>query len=205
MTSRSVYVVDDEDPIRRSVHLMLRTMKFAPRAFASGPELLAELSELDPGCVLLDLRMPEIDGLEVQRQLLAAAAPHSVFVMSGHGDLGIALTALEQGAIAFIEKPFARAALEELLEIGFLRLEDPDGYLDHVRSAAAAVAALSAHDRQILDLMVRGHDSDGIVAQTELSPGALEIARSRIFSSLGAASLMDVLRIAFAARRAAAH
>jgi two-component system response regulator FixJ len=203
MTQRPVYVVDDEEPIRRSLHLMLRTMKFTPRTFGDGSELLTALPGLDPGCLLLDLRMPDIDGLEVQRQLLAAAAPHSVFLMSGHGDLGMALTAMEQGALAFVEKPFSRATLEELLEVGFLRLSDAGAYLAHLRSAAAAVAELEIGDRKVLDLLVRGHDSDSIATQIKQSPSALELARARIFASLGAESLVDLLRIAFAARRAA--
>ena len=203
MTARRVYVVDDEEPIRRSLHLMLRTLKFAPRTFADGPELIESLPGLDAGCVLLDLRMPEIDGLEVQRRLIAASAPHSVIVMSGHGDLGVALTAMEQGAIAFIEKPFSRATLEQLLAIAFLRLEDFDGYAGHLRSATADVSGLSADDRSVLDLIVRGHDLESITGQTRLTLAAIELAGSRIFARLGARSLVDVLRIAFAARRAA--
>jgi two-component system, LuxR family, response regulator FixJ len=203
VTGRPVYVVDDEEPIRRSLHLMLRTLKFAPRTFADGLKLLESLSELEIGCVLLDLRMPEIDGLEVQRRLLAAAAPHSVIVMSGHGDVGIALTAMEQGAIAFVEKPFARATLEQLLEIAFLRLEDHDGYAGHLRSAAADVGALCGDDLRVLDLLVRGHDLATIAVQARLAQPAVELARSRISARLGAPSLVDVLRIAFAARRAA--
>lgn len=203
MAERAVYVVDDEEPIRRSLHLTLRTARYAPRAFASGVELLDEACDLPAGCVLLDLRMPDIDGLEVQRRLLAASAPHSVIVMSGHGELGVAITAMEQGAIAFLEKPFSRAALDRLLAIAFLRIEAPGRYRAYLRGAAAAVGALSDRDRTVLDLLVRGHDLASVAGQTGTAQAALEIARSRIFAQLKAPSLIDALCVAFAARRAA--
>ena len=128
MSARCVHVIDDEDAIRRSMQLMLRVMGYEAQAFESGVSFLAAQSEITNGCVLLDLRMPEIDGLEVQRRLNAGGSDHSVIVMSGHGDLGLAVTAMEQGAVAFLEKPFPRAALQQVLEVAFLRLEDPDGY-----------------------------------------------------------------------------
>jgi two-component system response regulator FixJ len=203
MTTRRVYVIDDEEPIRRSLDLMLRVMKYEARAFASGTEFLENLPTIEFGCVLLDMRMPDVDGLEVQRRLLSAAAPHSVVMMSGHGDLSLALTAMEQGAIAFIEKPFPRALLERVLQTGFLRLEDSDAYVAHLRAASRAVAELAPEDRQVLDLMVRGHDLEGISAQTGTAQANVELAQSRIFARLEAPSLVDVLRIAFEARRAA--
>ena len=103
MSKRCVHVIDDEDAIRRSMHLMLRVLGYEVQTFDSGIAFLAAQTELASGCVLLDLRMPEIDGLEVQRRLRASGADHSVIVMSGHGDLGIAVTAMEQGAVAFLE------------------------------------------------------------------------------------------------------
>jgi len=87
--------------------------------------------------------------------------------------------------------------------VGFLRLSDADAYVAHLRSTAAAVAQLGTGDREVLDLLVRGHDGETIATQTKQSPSALEQARARIFASLGAKSLFDLLRIAFAARRAA--
>ncbi|MGX7952100.1 response regulator transcription factor [Tsuneonella sp. HG249] len=203
MIPRPVYVVDDEEPIRRSMDMLLRTMKLAPDLFSGGEAFLECASSLAPGCVLLDLRMPDMDGLEVQRHLTGAASPHSLIVMSGHGDIDAVLTAMEQGAIAFLEKPFSRTALEQLLQIGFLRLEDPGAYRSHLQSAASAVAALAEADREVLDLIVRGNDLHMIAEHTRLPHAAVEIARSRIFAQLGATSLVDALRVAFLARRAA--
>jgi two-component system response regulator FixJ len=205
MSTRCVHVVDDEDAIRRSMQLMLQVLGYSARSFESGPSFLAAQSDLGNGCVLLDLRMPEIDGLEVQRRLNAAGSDHSVIVMSGHGDLGIAVTAMEQGAIAFLEKPFSRAALEEVLGPAFLRLEDPDGYRAYLRTAAAAFQKLDPTDQKVLELIAQGYDSDRIAQQTGLPTVSVEVSRARIYSELGVQAVTEVLRLAFAARRAASH
>jgi two-component system response regulator FixJ len=205
VNGRPVYVVDDEEPIQRSLQLMLRVIGFAPQAFGSGAEFLAAAPALAEGCVLLDLRMPDIDGLEVQRRLLASDKSAPVIVMSGHGDLAVGVSAMEQGAVAFLEKPFARSTLEHALRIGFQKLEDDLGYRDYLKAAAGAVQQLRPADRQVLELIARGHETDSIVQQTGLAPADLELARSRIFKDLGSDSLTDVLRIAFAARAAAAR
>lgn len=205
MTPRCVHVIDDEDAIRRSMHLMLRVLGFGVQTFESGTSFMAAQPELDCGCILLDLRMPEIDGLEVQRRLNARGSDHSVIVMSGHGDLGMAVTAMEQGAIAFLEKPFPRAALVEVLELAFLRLENPEEYRGYLRSAAATVQSLDATDQKVLGLLSRGYDAGSIGQQTGLSTMAIAASRARIFAELRAETVTEVLRLAFAARRAASH
>lgn len=202
MTAGDVYVVEDEEAIRRSLHLMLRVLGCQPRTFESGPSFLAAQPEIRPGCVLLDLRMPEMDGLEVQRQLAKRGANHPVVVMSGHGDLATAVAAMEQGAIAFLEKPFPRTALEQALGTAFLKLRDPDGYREYLCSAQSATSALEPTDRRVLELMADGCDPEGIAAQTSLPLLAIEVSRSRIFAALEADTATEVLRLAYAARRA---
>lgn len=204
MTRPPVYLVDDEAAIRRSLQLMLRVLGHEVHLFESGASFL-EAPEVERGCVLLDLRMPEIDGLEVQRRLNADGAEHSVVMMSGHGDLGVAVTAMEQGAIAFLEKPFSRAALEGVLDLAFKRLADPDGYRTYLRAAAATLQTLEPTEQRVLELIARGHDADGIAQQTGLTAVAIELSRARIHAALGAETVADTLQLAFAARRAASH
>jgi two-component system response regulator FixJ len=205
MIRRPVHIVDDEAAIRRSMELMLRVLGYEAHAFESGVAFLEAQPQLDRGCLLLDLRMPEIDGLEVQRQLKDGTADHSVVVMSGHGDLGLAVTAMEQGAIAFLEKPFSRATLEQILDLGFMKLENPEGYRAYLRAAEASVRALDPADQRVLELLALGHDLDSISLQTGLPPVEIEVSRSRIHAALGTATTTEVLRLAFAAQRAAAH
>lgn len=197
-----VHVVDDEEPIRRATQMMLNVMRYEALTYPSGYSFLDALMDLSPGCVLLDLRMPEIDGLEVQRRLQKKGCDLPVVVMSGHGDLTVAVTGMEQGAVAFLEKPFPRAALEQTLEIAFLRLDDSNGYNRYLQSAAAAVGKLEPIDRQVLELIARGQDADAIAQRTGLPALSIEMSRSRIFADLGATSVTEVLRIAFAAARA---
>ncbi len=202
MSVRHVHVVEDEGAIRRSMHMMLKVLGYEPQTHASGAAFLDALPGLPGGCILLDIRMPEIDGLEVQRQLQVSGSELPLVMMSGHGDLEIAVAAMEQGAVAFLEKPFPRAALERALEIAFLRLENPEKYHSYLEAAASAVAKLGPTDRQVLDLMVRGNDAAKIAQKTGLPPVSIEVSRSRIFADLDAGSLTDVLRISFAAARA---
>ena len=204
MTGCTVHVVDDEEPIRRSLALMLRVLGHLPLLYPSGSDFLEALPKIQPGCVLLDLRMADVDGFEVQRRMLAANARHSVIVMSGHGELSLAVTAMEQGAIDFLEKPFARSALEDALKLGFMRLDDEAAYRDYLRECAAKLHRMSGNDRTILDLLSRGHDAETIERETGTSTQALERSTSRIFAELGTSDLLDALRVVFAARRAAA-
>jgi two-component system, LuxR family, response regulator FixJ len=201
VTTRHVYVVEDEEPIRRSSQLMLRVLGFAAQTFESGATFLQGAAELAPGCVLLDIRMPEIDGLEVQRRLNAEGHGHSVVVMSGHGDLSVAAPAFENGAIAFLEKPFPRALLQQALEFAFARLEDPVGYGDYLGAAHRSVAALAPADREVLALFTRGFANENISDALGLTPAAIELSRSRIFESLDVNSMTEALRLAFAATR----
>jgi two-component system response regulator FixJ len=198
MSARTVYVVEDEEAIRRSVELMLKVMGYTAEVFEHGAAFLDQIDRLDRGCVLLDIRMPQIDGLEVQRRLNAAGAPHSVVVMSGHGDVAVALPALANGAVAFIEKPFARATLERALTIAFARLEDRAAYESYLAEATSAVAALGQGEQRVLALLATGHGNEAIAAELGLALDAVEIARTRMFEELGIQSLTEALQLAFA-------
>lgn len=202
MSIKYVHVVEDEEAIRRSTHMMLKILGYEPQTHASGGAFLDALPDLPRGCVLLDIRMPEIDGLEVQRRLQTAGSEQPLVMMSGHGDLAIAVTAMEQGAVAFLEKPFPRTALEQALDVAFLQLENPEGYQQYLDSAASAVARLQPTDREVLELIARGHDAGSIAQKTALPPLSIEVSRSRIFADLEVGSLTEVLRVSFAAARA---
>jgi two-component system response regulator FixJ len=199
MTKRIVYVVDDEEPIRRSLRLMLTVQGYAVTLFESGPALLGVVDALMPGCVLLDVRMPEMDGIEVQRHLAARPAELPVVVMTGHGDLTVAVSALQGGAVSFVEQPFTIAMLQQALAIAFLKLEDPDGYRGHAEAAAARVAALGAEERAVLAQLAAGRSNEAIAAELGIGAAAVEIRRARLLGALGAESLSDALRFAFAA------
>jgi two-component system response regulator FixJ len=199
MSLGRVYVVDDEAPIRRASALMLKVMGYEARAFDDGRSFLDELATLDHGCLLLDIRMPTIDGLEVQHRLNSDGAPLPVIVMSGHGDLGMAVPAMENGAVCFLEKPFSRAALQSALDIAFLKLEGGPGFERYLAEARQTVQALDEAETKILALIVRGRSNEAIAGELGLPGSTIDMRRARIFARLGVDSVTDALRVAFAA------
>lgn len=201
MAHRPVYVVDDEEPIRRSVCLLLKANGFAAQAFAGGQDFLDVASRVETGCVLLDLRMPDLDGIAVQRCLNASEASHPTIVMTAHGDLGSAVAALREGAEAFIEKPFGKAQLLGALEVAFMKIERMDAYTDYVRNARARIQSLGDCERLILARLADDQSSDRISSELKLSPAEMDISRALILQGLGVETVPAALSIAYIAKR----
>lgn len=199
MTRRAVYVVDDEEPVRKSLKLMLSVSGYAATTFDSGAALLNVAEALVPGAVLLDVRMPDMDGIEIQRHLASREIMLPVVVMTGHGDLAVAAAALQAGAVAFLEKPFAKATLTHALDSAFLKLEDPAAYDRRQAEAAASVHALGEEDRDLLARIAAGLANESIAAELGVGAATVEIRRARLFDALAVDNLNDALRIAFAA------
>lgn len=199
MARRTVHVVDDEEPVRRSLALMLKVSGYAVSTFDSGASLLDAAEALVPGALLLDIRMPDVDGIEVQRHLADRGIGLPVVVMTGHGDLAVAAAALQGGAVAFLEKPFAKSALIDALDLAFLRLEDPQGYDRQRSSAAAAVRGLGEDDRALLASLAVGRSSERIAAELGISTASAEVRRARLLAELGVESVKEALGMAFAA------
>ena len=195
---RTVHLVDDDDAIRRSVGFMLRTSGFAVEAHPSGVHLLKE-KELAQGCILLDIRMPEMDGLEVQRALLERGVTLPVVVMTGHGDISIAVQAMKAGAVEFIEKPFEKAVLLAAVEEGFARLDRSDRKRVRAEEAAVRVQALTSREREVLEGLAKGFPLKTIAYDLGISPRTVEIHRANLMTKLEVVSLSEALRIAFSA------
>lgn len=197
--NRTIYLVDDEDSIRRSASFMLRTSGFEVRTFESGVAFLKEVGGLAPGCVLLDVRMPVMDGMEVQAELNARGVTMPVVVLTGHGDVGIAVAAMRGGAVDFIEKPFEREVLLEAIEAAFVRLAQ--GALENASAQAARVrlAALTPREQDVIRGLVVGKPNKVIAWDLQISPRTVEVYRANAMTKLGVRSLSEALRIAFAA------
>ena len=198
MSERVVHLVDDDEAVRRSAGFMLKTSGFAVKSYASGVELLKE-KELAPGCILLDVRMPEMDGLQVQRALQERGIALPVVVMTGHGDVNVAVQAMKAGAVDFIEKPFEKAVLLSALEEGFSRLDHAGRQNKRADEARIRLQTLTPREHDVLEGLVRGHPNKTIAYDLDISPRTVEIHRANLMSKLGVASLSEALRIAFAA------
>lgn len=199
-----IYLVDDDDSVRRSIGFMLKTSGFTVRAYPSGIDFLKDVKALDPGCILLDIRMPDMDGLEVQRELAARGIAMPVIVLTGHGDVATAVEAMKNGASDFIEKPFEKAVLLEAIERASERLARAEESSASEREAKVRIAALTARERDVLRELARGHPNKTIAYDLGISPRTVEVHRANVMTKLGVRSLSEALRIAFAARIAEA-
>ena len=196
---RIVYLVDDEEAIRRSVAFMLKISGFAVRTFASGDEFLLEAKNLPLGCVLLDIRMPGADGLAVQQALNKRGATLPVVMLTGHGDIAMSVRALKAGAVDFIEKPFEKSELIAAIEEAFLNLESDDRQRFDAVEAHVRLAVLTPRERDVLRGLVDGLPNKTIAFDLEISSRTVEVHRANLMSKLGVHSLSQMLRIAFAA------
>jgi two-component system response regulator FixJ len=197
---RLVHLVDDDEAIRRSVGFMLKTSGFHVRSYESGVELLKSASSLEPGCILLDIRMPGMDGLEVQSTLRAKGIGLPVIIMTGHGDVALAVQAMKAGAVDFIEKPFEKAVLLSAIEHGVERLKRSAADVDRADEAAVRLQALTPREREVLNGLAKGLPNKTIAYDLGISPRTVEIHRANVMSKLGVRSLSEALRIAFAAQ-----
>jgi two-component system response regulator FixJ len=196
---RLVHLVDDDEAIRRSVGFALRTSGFQVRAYESGIEFLKSVPHLENGCILLDIRMPGMDGLEVQSALSEKGITLPVIIMTGHGDVSLAVQAMKAGAVDFIEKPFEKAVLLAAIDHGIERLRRSAAEVDSAEEAWVWLQALTAREREVLDGLAKGLPNKTIAYELGISPRTVEIHRANLMSKLGVKSLSEALRIAFAA------
>ena len=194
-----VHLVDDDGAIRRSASFMLKTSGYQVRSYESGVELLTSPGELSQGCILLDIRLPGMDGLEVQQALRDKGVTLPVIIMTGHGDVTLAVRAMKAGAIDFIEKPFEKATLLGAIEQGVKRLRDVEKGHDLAKEATVRLGALTPRERDVLGGLAQGLPNKTIAYDLGISPRTVEIHRANLMTKLEVRSLSEALRIAFAA------
>jgi two-component system response regulator FixJ len=194
-----VHVVDDEDSIRRSVGFMLKTSGYLVETWSSGQAFLKEVKHAEEGCVLLDVRMPEIDGLEVQRQLAERGVMMPIVIMTGHGDVSSAIQAMKGGAVDFLEKPFEKAALIGAIEEAFQRIAQASTASARTADAESVLGILTPRERDVLHGLAKGLPNKTIAYDLGISPRTVEVHRANVMTKLQVRSLSDALRIAFAA------
>ena len=197
---RLVHLVDDDEAIRRSVGFMLKTSGFHVHSYESGLELLKAAPSLETGCILLDIRMPGMDGLEVQSALRDKGVILPVIIMTGHGDVSLAVQAMKAGAVDFIEKPFEKAVLLSAIEHGVERLKRSAANQNRADEAAVRLQALTPREREVLDGLAKGLPNKTIAYDLGISPRTVEIHRANVMTKLSVRSLSEALRIAFSAQ-----
>jgi len=196
---RVVHLVDDEEAIRKSAGFVLSRAGYKVQPYGSGVEFLKQAKAAQKGCVLLDVRMPDMDGIEVQAAMAARGIDMPVIVLTGHGDVTVAVQAMKAGAVEFLEKPFEKAALLGALERAFARLERNDNRELEEREARTRIAALTPREREILEGLSKGYPNKTIAYDLGCSSRTVEVHRASLMHKLDVHSLSDLLRIAFAA------
>lgn len=193
MAASLVHVVDDDPAMRDSVAFLLETAGFEARLYEAGTDLLDRLPKPASGCILTDIRMPGIDGLELLRRLRSAGQTLPVVMMTGHGDVPLAVEAMKLGACDFIEKPFddeaLLQALRSALKRGAAKTSDPT-----LREFVRRVATLSERERQVLDHLVAGGTSKEIGRALDISPRTVEIYRAKLMAKTQAGNLPELIR-----------
>jgi len=196
LNERIVHVVDDDPAFRRSVEVLLESAGFATCAYASALVVLDAASQLSGGCILLDIQMPGMNGLELQARFNELGIRLPVIVMTGQGDVATAVQAMKAGAIDFIEKPFADDLLLSTIETA---LETAAGRASRKRTigdAAALIATLSPRERQVLEGILAGRSSKMIAHDFGISTRTVEVHRARMLERLGTRGIAEAIRLA---------
>jgi two-component system response regulator FixJ len=196
---RRVYIVDDDEAVRDSLSVLLESKGCTVKSFGSAPEFLVVAPSLPLGCLIVDIRMPEMDGLELQRHLIEGTLNFPMIVITGHGDVPLAVRAMKAGAIDFIEKPFTAETILESLQVALARLEAPNEKDQAAVAAVEKLALLSPREREVLGGLVAGLPNKSIAYDLAISPRTVEIHRARVMDKMGARSLSQLVRLALAA------
>jgi two-component system response regulator FixJ len=200
MTSEAtIYLVDDDEAVRESLQMLLEASGYrveslsSPIAFLALPALRAE------ACLLVDVYMPEMDGLTLQAELNRRSQGIPVIVMTGHADVPLAIRAMKAGALDFLEKPFERAALFAAVDRALEQARKVGLKARDAGQIAERIAALTQRERQVFNLLIAGLQNKAIARELKNSPRTVEIHRARVMSKMNAASLPDLVRMAIQA------
>jgi two-component system response regulator FixJ len=202
-TERTIYVIDDDAAVRRSLERLLDAAGLRAISYATAAAFLGAVSGLPAGCILLDMRMPGMDGLELQARLIELGISFPVIVMTGQGDVHGAVRAMKAGAVDFIEKPFSEDSLFNAIEAAFARAKLSDR-VQEAEQAAKRIARLSPREREVLDALVAGQPNKVIAFDLGLSVRTVEVHRARMMDRLGVRQLGEAVRLAVMARLASA-
>ena len=197
--SLTVHIVDDDAAVRDSLSLLLSVRGYRTASFASAEDFLAALRAEWSGCVLADIRMPGMSGLEMQRELATRAVAMPVSVLTAHGDVDSARAAFKADAVDFLEKPFDDEALVEAIESAFGRERSRLTSAHAGGERSRLLDSLTPREREVLDLVVRGEHNREVGDRLGISPRTVEVHKARVMAKLGARSLAELIRITGAA------
>ncbi len=202
-TDGVVHVIDDDEAVRKSLAFLLTSSGFAVRVYESASAFLETLDRIQPGCIVTDIRMPGISGLALQQQLKARHVVLPVIVMTGHGDIALAVEAMKAGAVDFIEKPFSDDTIIAAIGSAIDRHSREAAQHRETAAVAARLKTLTARESEILNGLVDGLPNKTIAYDLNISARTVEVHRANIMTKMHAASLAELVRMVFHLRSAA--
>lgn len=194
-----VHVVDDEDAVRRSLDFLLSSAGCRVEKWDSGEAFLKGADKFAAACALIDIRMPGMDGLALQREMHERGFNLPVIILTGHGDIAQAVAAMQAGAIDFIEKPAERAHILKAVSDAFDWLADAEEKRGNSEWARVQLGHLTDREREVLDGLACGYPNKTIAFDLGISARTVEVYRANVMTKLGVSSFADALRVAFAA------
>ena len=194
-----VYVIDDDEAMRDSLDFLLGSADFDVTLFESAQHFLDALPGVDFGCVISDVRMPGIDGIELLKRLKADRRTFPVLIMTGHGDVPLAVEAMKLGAVDFLEKPFEDDRLIGMIDIALRQAEPGARREAAVLDIAARVESLSPRERQVMEGLIAGLSNKQIAREYDISPRTIEVYRANVMTKMQAGSLSELVRLAMRA------
>ena len=193
--NQKVMVVDDDSGVRNAMRILLKSVGLDSVLYASAQEFLAAYQPAQPGCLLLDIRMPGMSGLELQQQLNLRGAVIPVIFMTGHGDVPMAVEAMQQGAFDFLQKPFRDQDLLDRIQKAIAKDAQSRASLGEHERIRAHLQTLTAREREVLDLMTQGKQNKAIAQDLGVSPRTIEIHRARVMEKMNAQSVAELVRM----------
>lgn len=197
--SAIVHLVDDDEEVRRALAFLLGTAGLAVKVYESADALVAKLSSIAEGCIVSDVRMPGMSGLQLLQVLKQMQIGLPVIIMTGHADIALAVEAMKAGATDFLEKPFDDEALLGAIHGALNRRQGPQKNDAAIAEARARLATLSDREKQVLDGLLTGHPNKTIAYDLGLSPRTVEVHRANVMRKMAVSSLSELVRISLAA------
>jgi two-component system response regulator FixJ len=196
----TVFVVDDDTGVRSSIRVLLKSVGIAATPMASAQEFLAAFDPTQPGCLVLDIRMPGMSGLELQQQLNLRGAIVPVIFITGHGDVPMAVEAMQHGAFDFLQKPFRDQDLIDRIQKALARDGENRAALQEHGRIKARLESLTPRETEVLHLMTQGKQNKVMAGELGLSQRTVEIHRAHVMEKMGASSVAQLVRMVLDAR-----
>jgi len=197
-----VHLIDDDEAVRHALAFLLTGAGFAVRAYDSAGAFLDAIPGVQPGCIVTDVRMPGMSGLELQSRLQESAVCLPMIVMTGHGDVPLAVAAMKAGAIDFLEKPFNDAVLIAAIRKAVSHYAVRAGYDEAAEAIQARLKLLSPREAEVLEGLVAGQQNKAIAYALKISARTVEVHRARVMDKMGAANVSHLVRMVFVVRGA---